>query len=263
MGDFDGAVESFSEAVRLDPLSAHMLEDLGSTYAHARRHEEAIEVFRKSLTLAPDVGPYAFMFTSLLSADGNTTRARQLIDEGEAATGERMSWLDVTVRELDGDVQGALHIADSLEFTGNWMGALLAAAGRPEEAEEFFRGQLEFSQGRLAELDASERLARFPARANTLIDIAQAQAGLGMLDEAAASAEAAMEALPVSVDAMDGPGVMYDAAAVLVKAGYLDRAVEVLTAFFAGPGEQSFAYLEMDPAFDALRDHPGYPALGS
>ena len=142
------------------------------------------------------------------------------------------------------------------------MGALLAAAGRTEEAEELFRGQLEFSQGRLTELDASEQLARFPARARVLIDIAQAQSGLGMFDEAVESAEAAMAALPVAVDAMDGPDVMYDAAAVLVASGRLDRAMEVLVAFFDGPGEQSFAYLEMDPAFEALRDHPGYPGLG-
>jgi TolB-like protein len=262
MGDFDGAIESFQEAVRLDPLSAHMLEDLGSTYAHTGRHEEAIDVFRRALTLAPDVGPYTFMFGSLLNADGNTTRARALIDELEASTGDRYGWMDVTVREFDGDLQGAAHIADSLEFRGNWMGALLAGVGRRDEAEARFRGQLEFSQGRLAELDASEQLARFPARARTLIDIAEAQSGLGMFEEAAAAAEAAMDALPVGVDAMDGPDVMYDAAGVLVAVGRLDRAVEVLTAFFAGPGEQSFAYLEMDPAFDALRDHPGYSELG-
>jgi hypothetical protein len=37
--------------------------------------------------------------------------------------------------------------------------------------------------------------------------------------------------------------------------------VEVLTAFFAGPGEETIQFLELDPAFDDLRAHPGYQEL--
>ena len=40
-----------------------------------------------------------------------------------------------------------------------------------------------------------------------------------------------------------------------------DRAVEVLTAFFAGPGEETTQFLELDPACDDLRAHPGYQEL--
>jgi hypothetical protein len=42
-----------------------------------------------------------------------------------------------------------------------------------------------------------------------------------------------------------------------VEAGQFDRAVEVLTAFFAGPGEETIQFLKLDPAFDELRAHPG------
>jgi len=66
-----------------------------------------------------------------------------------------------------------------------------------------------------------------------------------------------MEARSPPVDAMDGPGVMYQAAGIPVEAGQFDRAVEVLTAFFAGPGEETIQFLKLDPAFDELRAHPG------
>jgi hypothetical protein len=72
-----------------------------------------------------------------------------------------------------------------------------------------------------------------------------------------------MDALPVSVDALDGPDIIYQAAAVMTKVGRLDRAVELLEELFAGPGEVTVAYLRIDPYFDALREHPGYEAIVS
>jgi hypothetical protein len=76
-----------------------------------------------------------------------------------------------------------------------------------------------------------------------------------------AAAEAAMEALPISVDALDGPDVIYEAAAVMTKAEQPERALDLLATFFAGPGQETVAYLQVDPYFDGLRDQPGYTAL--
>lgn len=261
MGDFGGSIESFTEATRLDPLSAHMLEDLGSTYAHVRRHDEAIEAHRKAITLAPDTGPYTFMFWSLLYADGSVGRARALIDEAERGWGERPVWMDVNVLMLERDFQGAAEMAADAGFGGSFMGDLLVFAGREGEALRHYENQLERSDGRLAELDAAEERRRFAARANALIDRASALAGLGRFEEAVAAAEAAMEALPVSVDALDGPDVIYEAAAVMTKAEQPERALELLATFFAGPGQETVAYLQVDPYFDGLRDQPGYTAL--
>jgi TolB-like protein len=263
MGDFEGAIESFTEATRLDPLSAHMLEDLASTYSNARRHQEAIEANRKAITLAPDTGPYSFMFWSLLYQDGSVDRARSLVDEAERGWGERPTWMDVNVLLLERDFDRAAEVAVADGFSGSFMGDLHSFAGRVDEARAQYEAQVERSTRRLAELDAAEERRRFPARAGALIDLASAHAGLGRVEEAVASAEAAMEALPVSVDALDGPDIIYQAAAVMTKVGRLDRAVELLEELFAGPGEVTVAYLRIDPYFDPLREHPGYAAIVS
>jgi TolB-like protein len=261
MGDIDGAIESFLEATRLDPLSAHMLEDLGSTYSNVRRHREAIQVYREAITLAPDSGPYWFMFWSLVYEDGGLDRARDLVDEAERATGMRPAWLDFWVRILDRDFEGALGLAEDAGIDDATIGDLLMAVAQPEAARRQYQEALEGVTSWLERQEDASEPIRVPARANALMILATAQAGLGMSADAAESAEAAMAALPVSVDALDGPDILYRAAGVMTSLGRLDRAVEILEEFFAGPGEVTRAYLEMDPLFDGLRDHAGYGAL--
>jgi len=124
-----------------------------------------------------------------------------------------------------------------------------------------YEGSFERATRRLEQLENSDERRRFQARGEMLIDLALAQAGLGMVGEASASAEAAIEALPVSVDALDGPDILYDAAGIMTSIGRLDRAVEILGTLFAGPGNPTVAYLRVDPRFDPLRDHAGYVAL--
>jgi TolB-like protein len=259
MGDMQGAIASFQAAVDLDPLSSHLLTDLATTYTHVRDHETARELLRRAITLSPDTGPYTFMFETLANLDGsNTARMRALIQEREEALGNRAEWMEITVAQLEGDYERAFQIADEDGFGGTWIGALAAATGRDERARREFEGAEAFLTGRVAELSGDEVRSRFPQLANSLIDLAHAQVGLGRNEEAAASAEAAMEALPVSVDAMDGPGVMYEAAAIMAMTGNDARSIELLTEFFSGPGEQTRAALAADSRFDGLVEHPGF-----
>jgi TolB-like protein len=259
MGDMQGAIESFGVAVELDPLSSHLLSDLATTYAHIRDHETARELDRRAITLAPDAGPYNFMFETLVNLDGaDTRRARALAEEQADALGETTPWMEIQIAELEGDFERAFQIADSAELSGVWIGRLALRTGREERGRQELEGALEFLADRLEELSGDEVRSRFPQRANTLIDLAWAQAGLGRTDEATASAESAVVTLPVSVDAMDGPAVRYDAAAVMALTGQHDRAVELLEEFFAGPGETTLVALRGDYRFESMVEHPGF-----
>ena len=83
MDDFEGSIESFAEAARLDPLSGHFLEDLGHTSLYVRLFEEAEEILRRAIALAPNERTaYGYLGDLYLSVDGtDTKRARNAVLE--------------------------------------------------------------------------------------------------------------------------------------------------------------------------------------
>src|SRR5207245_184870 len=53
LGHWDGAVEHFKQAERLDPRSVETLRRLGEALVRLRRYAEAREAFNRDLALAP------------------------------------------------------------------------------------------------------------------------------------------------------------------------------------------------------------------
>jgi tetratricopeptide (TPR) repeat protein len=53
LGDFDSAVHHFKEVVRIDPLRAGALVNLGAVYNRLGQHEDALAVLRRAIQLAP------------------------------------------------------------------------------------------------------------------------------------------------------------------------------------------------------------------
>ena len=91
--------------------------------------------------------------------------------------------------------------------------------------------------------------------------LAVAYAGLGRRDEALREAKLAVELAPPSTDALGGSaGVIYFAR-VYVMVGDHDLAVEQLESLASIAPWYSAAYLQIDPAWEPLRDHPRFQTL--
>ena len=82
-----------------------------------------------------------------------------------------------------------------------------------------------------------------------------------MKDKAIRAAEAAVAILPVSEDAIDGPGLLYDLAVTYVIVGEPERAIDQLERLVSIPSWYSVTYLEIAPEFKPLREHPRFQAL--
>jgi TolB-like protein/Tfp pilus assembly protein PilF len=261
MGDFDGGIQSFEEAVRLNPLSAHYYEDLGSTYTSAGRMEEGIQRLRTAITLAPDVGSaYNFLFWALVNQDGNTARARTVLEDFEAQMGFPPDWHYMWVHWYERDFEAAAELADSVG--GPIDRAFIAERlGRDAEARTFWEQALEWNRGWLAEVRGASTIQLTREEANPRMGIGMALASLGQPVEAIQEAEAAMEVLPISLDAMDGPDLALRGAYVFMRAGETDRAIALLEELVAGPNEITTAILKLDPWWDPIRDDPRFQAL--
>ena len=88
-----------------------------------------------------------------------------------------------------------------------------------------------------------------------------ALAYLGDKAGAAMEAERAMQALPESKDAFNGPDVTETAAKIYALIGETDRAIDLITGLLQRPAPLTVAMLKVDPQWDPLRNDARFQAL--
>ena len=71
----------------------------------------------------------------------------------------------------------------------------------------------------------------------------------------------AVEILPVSRDALEGPAYEKALADIYVMIGEYEAAIDKLEFLLSIPADFSSAILTLDPIYDPLRDHPRFQAL--
>jgi len=225
LSDFDGSIDSFREAIRLEPRSAHIWEDLGSTYQAMGRFAEAEEALTHATDMAPDVGgTYWWLLNTIAARDGNTARAREVVERGRET--------------VDGNLNGQLNFLDAMD--GEWQAILdrietprpwnrgdraraLAALGRADEARILYDS---------IRIGGEEVVSRNPRAADTDLTLAYAYAALGQAQ--AAHDEIARVRAVVEGDAMDGPTATFSEVFVYTRLGEHDRAFESLERLFEG-----------------------------
>jgi len=86
-------------------------------------------------------------------------------------------------------------------------------------------------------------------------------AGLGRTEEALREGNRAIELLPESKDAVNGPILVVSLARILTIAGQHDEAIRLLERSLSTTGGITLHELRLDPAWDALRPNPRFHGL--
>jgi TolB-like protein/Tfp pilus assembly protein PilF len=106
-----------------------------------------------------------------------------------------------------------------------------------------------------------ERVKQKPDDADLQVQLAKMLAWLGEKDAAIAEAQRAMDLRPESKDAFEGPPITEQAAQVYAIVGDNVRAIELLDGLLSRPSEVTLQTLKVNPAWDPLRNDPGFQAL--
>jgi hypothetical protein len=84
---------------------------------------------------------------------------------------------------------------------------------------------------------------------------------IGLKEEAIWAAQRAVELLPVSEDAVDGPGFVRNLATIYARFGEVEAAVEQFDRYLSMPSLESIKSIVLDRQIDPIRNDPRFQAL--
>lgn len=275
-GRWEDAVKNFEKAKELDPRNASVLWDVAETYACLGRDAEAVDGF----SVGTEVNPEAHFFSVAraaiaLRAEGNLEPLRTVLraipahfDPGGGVTNialrvylasrnydEAERWLRKSRDDRFNDigVGGAGAILDGYAFPRSWYEGLIARG----------RGDSESAQSAFASTQKTveDDLAKSPDDAELVAMLGLVLGMRGRKEEAIAAGHRAVELLPISKDAFDGPLIATKLAVIYAQAGEPARAMVLLEELVNLPNGLTLGALRIEREWDPLRNHPRFAKL--
>jgi TolB-like protein/Flp pilus assembly protein TadD len=270
LGNWEEYAQAFEKAIQLDPRDVDLLSDVGGgTYRRMGRYADAIRLYDRALSIAPDVHAVALAKAWVYVAwKGQLDTLRSVLNSlpRELRLGEGASRTSHDARRLllerkpDSLLQllaaGRVMVLESVtdfdptQLYAAWAHQLRGDSGAARAA---FDSALVFLDSAILKLPDDWPVHR--ARGMAL-------AGLGRRDAALREVRWLRESVIYRKDAFLRPGVAVGAAKILAQIGETDAAIEALEGLLAErPPAMSAHFLRLDPLWDPVRHHPRFRAL--
>jgi serine/threonine-protein kinase len=258
----------YEKAREQEPSLSGSFTNSGQPYAMLREYPKAEQLFARAIALAPDrADGYLFQFWNYLQWDGNTRRARPIMEAAHAAgvaDQPGVVYGAVLMEIFDRRYDSALSLlkseapeitlADHLRVVprAQLYAFVYALQQRPPLARAYFDSSRRILQKKVQQDPADPRL-------HTALGIAYA--GVGRKQEAISEGRKAMEIVPISKELMKGYHTAWEVARIYTMVGEHDLAIGRLEYLLSIPGHLSKAYIRMDPVWDPLRSNPRFQKL--
>ena len=260
---------NIEKAAALDPKNATILINLAYNYLALRNFEEAEKTIDRAIAIAPhSFGTLGLKAYLIIARTGDLAAAEKQISSIQAesdpngmVTSSRFWCLTLQRKFAE-----ALAILEKLP-NEILMQPNNTTAPAPKA---MLKGTIYSLQGDMTNsrtefekaLVTSERLLReAPDDAARHAQHGMILAALDRKQEAIAEGKRAVELLPESRDAFDGPGLTASLAQIYAWTGEFDEAFRLVDHLLATPNGLTVPMLKLDPAWDPLRSDPRYQAL--
>ncbi len=277
-GKWQEAIEQLKRACELDPRNVSAIWNLVETYTYLDAYAEAEEAISEALAVSPNAHFFALVRASLaLRRDGDTRPLRDVLrtlpadfDPGGAVTTIRVRVAlmehdyDEADRQLaaasgnwfnDTGLSGMAGALDGYTIPRAWFEGLIARGRGAADA-----AHSAFTEARAAvQADAEQ----WPNDEKSVCMLALTHAALGERGEAIRLGRRAVELLPVSRDALDGPLVATNLAAIYVNVGEHQLAIDELERLTPLRGGPTPGLLRAEPEWEPLHGDPRFRMLAA
>jgi TolB-like protein/Flp pilus assembly protein TadD len=272
-GKIDETLELLKKTQAVDPGNVHVVLEIAFTYVFLHDWPQAARTYDRVVALAPDSANYKInrayidFYSSGSTATLKSTLAGIAPDDDPAGLVTRARW-DLAVLERDYAAADQAMMSCPLEvFQSN---------GLPTP-KSFFRGCVALARGDLpaAETLFNAALPEFEKAVQEAPTNALRHANLGLIysflgrkDEAVREGRRAVELLPESKDAFDGPWMTGFLAMIYARVGDANSALPLLEHLLASPGPVdntnvciTYNDLRKRWQWDAIRNDPRFQQL--
>jgi TolB-like protein/Tfp pilus assembly protein PilF len=262
-GLWEQARESMQRSLKLNPRVHFNWYEYALTLLFMHRYEEANHAANQAHTLAPDSFWGKIMLAQIaLQERGDTQTTLQLTVGGQHSDDfdffELYMHARILAHQYDEALQAARNLSDELEIQRgsvilreDWAAQILHFMGREDEARQAANAALFRLQGLRTELGNDFRL-----------DLAEARLGAihgSTPEKVRAMVQKSMSSLPV--DSLDEFEFKLDYAQIFGIAGMTTEAIEMLESIWQPPSSTSVFTVDLDPAFDGIRNKPEFVAM--
>src|SRR3989441_3904582 len=266
-GKWAESTANFEKAVALDPKNVNFLYNLGYNYMATRNFEAADKIFDRGIEAAPEsFGSRALKSELAIRWKGDISVVEKELASVPAGVDPQglVTLGRVGVLTLQRKFKKALQVIQ--QFRGEIL-LVRASTSCPKASLEgtlylYLNDKVNahsaFERARII----AERLVReSPDDAARHGQLGLILAGLGQKDAAIAEGKRAVELLPESQDAFDGPEVTAVLAQIYAWTGEQDQAFGLLDHLLVIPNGITVPSLKLDPVWDPLRKDPRFQAL--
>jgi TolB-like protein/Tfp pilus assembly protein PilF len=266
-GKWAESTANLEKAATLDPKGTNILINLASSHIALRNFETAKKILDRVMAIAPRsleaCGLKGFM---AVLWKGDLSAAEKAFSSAppENDVSGVMTWGRAWILTLE------RKFPDALELLEGFRGDTMFTTTTAPYPTAFAKGLIHLLQGDKTKARAefekareiSEKLLReAPGDAARHAQHGRILAALGQKQEAIAEGKRAVELLPESQDALDGPQCTSALAEIYACTGEFDEAFRLLDHLFAIPCNLTVPMFKLDPAWDPLRKDPRYQAL--
>jgi tetratricopeptide (TPR) repeat protein len=236
-------------------------------YLAVRDYPTAAKVFDRAVALAPnDFEIRALRAWVDVYEKGDFKRFDDLLAgaQNEADTNPVAALARFNVQTFHRKFDEALACLERLPFE-NMRGVTSAPLPKTFLAAQVYRMKGDAEKARAAYeqvLPVAERaVADSPSDASRYLVVGLIHAGLGRKEEALQAGNRAVELLPETKDAFNGPIITISLARIHTIIGDHDQAISLLDRSLKTPGGVTVNELRFDPTWDPLRANPRFAAL--
>jgi TolB-like protein/Flp pilus assembly protein TadD len=266
-GKWAQSTEHMEKAGALDPKNAWVWQNLALNYQAVRNYEAAEKTFDRALEMAPESFSVRGLMAKLaLEWKGDFSVSEKMLAQappGVDPDGVVLSWR-ISLLTLQRKFSDALQLVQKLPEEN------LHGEGTAPTPKVFLEGICLFFLGEKEKARADFERARViierlvsevPDDAGRHAQLGFVFAGLGRKEEAIREGQRAIELLPESKDAFDGPQVTVGLAQIYTWTGEKEQALQLLDHSLSTPNGLTVALLKLDPVWDPLRQDPRFIAM--
>lgn len=266
-GRHEEGVRNLQRALELDPRNYFTIEQLAFSYRLLHQYSEQAAAFDRALAIRPnDLATRANRAVVDLEWRADTRPLHAVMESipaenPEAAAKVAGTWFDLAMCERDASAaRQALANLGNSTFGDNAV-RFSAAFGEGLLARMIHDEAKAHAAFAIAREQQEKVVAEQPSYGPALSVLGVIDAGLGRKEEALSEGRRAVELMPSSKDAINGPLLLESLAVIAAWTGEKELAIWQLTLAARVPTAVSYGYLKLHPFWDPLRGDPQFEKI--